>query len=230
MSGVLVVEDDCELGPAIATAIGEAIGDATLATSIGEALRQAAARSWDAIVLDRLLPDGDGIALLEKLRAMGIATPILVLSALHETPRKMEGFAAGADDYLGKPFAMEELLARLVALRRRAQRAPHPHVTVLGDLEIWHKARTAQRAGRPLALSDLELRLLELLAEHAGVTVTRQMILERVFRYRPGLDPGTNVVEVAMSRLRQKLDRQSEAPPMIETQRQQGYLLRESGV
>jgi len=222
MDGILVVEDDPELGPAIA----EAVGGGTLAGTVAEGLRLAAARPWDAIVLDRMLPDGDGIDLLTRLREMGIRTPVLILSALHETPRKVEGLSAGADDYLGKPFAMDELTARLAALRRRAQRDPHPQVTVLGDLEIWHKARTAVRAGQPLELSDLEFRLLVLLAEHAGALVTRQMILERIFNYRPGLDPGTNVVEVAMSRLRQKLDRPFEAPALLETQRQRGYLLR----
>lgn len=224
MDDILVIEDDPELGPAIA----EALGGAILATTHAEGLRLAAGQPWAAIVLDRQLPDGNGIELLTRLRGMEIATPVLILTALHETPRRLEGFAAGADDYLGKPFAMEELTARLAALRRRAGAQPHPNVTVLGDLEIWHKARTAVRAGQPLGLSDLEFRLLCLLAEHHGVLVTRSMILERIFNYRPGLDPGTNVVEVAMSRLRQKLDKPF-AAEMIETHRQRGYVLRLPG-
>jgi two-component system OmpR family response regulator len=189
-----------------------------------EALETAAAAPFDAIVLDRTLPDGDGLAIVPRLRVLEVATPVVVLSALAETAHKLEGFRHDVDDYLGKPFSVEELAARIVAVCRRAKRSPHPSVLVLGELEIWLKAGSAVRAGRRLDLSDTELKLLILLAENEGVLVTRRMILEKVFGYRVGVDPGTNVVEVGMSRLRAKLDR-GFAHPMLETVRQQGYLL-----
>ncbi len=222
MNDILVVEDDPELGPAIA----EALGGACLVTNAAEGLAMAASRAWGAIVLDRMLPDGDGIEVLERLRRMEVMTPVIVLSALSESERKVEGFSAGADDYLGKPFSMEELCARITALRRRAQSTAHPEFTFIGDLEISFKWKRVVRAGRELELSEKEYAMLVLLARHAGVLVTRRMFLEYVFHYRPGVDPQTNVVEVNMSRLRKKLEAPFATPPMIETVTGRGYVLR----
>ncbi len=224
-----MVEDDAVLAEEMALAFAELAWRVTLAATLQDGMRQAAFSQFDAIVLDRSLPDGEGLDLLARLRGMEVFTPVLVLSALHETAHRLAGFARGADDYLGKPFSMEELSARLLALRRRAQAGPHPSVIVVDQLEIWMKAGSAVRAGQRLELSDTELRLLILLAEHEGALVTRRMILERIFGYRVGVDPGTNVAEVAMSRLRAKLDKPFAAPAMIETVRHQGYVLRRHG-
>eukprot|EP01037_Dinobryon_pediforme_P047797 gene47797-62265_t len=151
-----------------------------------------------------MLPGLDGLALVARLRALDIATPVLILSALGRAANKVEGLEAGADDYLDKPFSDDELLARVRALLRRARKEPHPDVMLVGDVEIRVKARTVHRSGRHIALSPKEFELLRCLAEHAGSYVPRSLLLERVWNLR--FDPQTNVVDVHVSRMRAKIE------------------------
>ena len=221
---VLLIEDDDPLRIEIVAALTSAGCSTTEATDAQSGLRIAAAEAFDVIILDRMLPgDVDGLTLLERLRHLQVTTPVLVLSAMAAIPDRIAALAA-ADDYLAKPFAADELVARLRALHRRVGDQPHPHVFLLADLEIWRLQCAAVRAGRPLELTDTEYRLLVLLAEHSPAPVTRGMILEAVFGWRAGLDPGTVVVEVAISRLRQKLDKPF-AKPLLQTLKGRGYVL-----
>lgn len=175
-----------------------------------------------ALVLDRVVPDVDGLRVLKALRAAGIGAPAILLTALGEVDDRVEGLEAGADDYLVKPFAMRELLARIAALGRRPQPSDAPTTLVVGDLAVDLLKRAVTRAGRTVPLQAQEYRLLEFLVRHAGAVVTRTMLLEQVWSYR--FDPGTNVVESHMSRLRAKVDRGADRP-LIRTVRGAGYVV-----
>jgi two-component system OmpR family response regulator len=219
---ILVIEDDAETADYLAKGLGESGFAVDRAADGREGLFLATSEKYDAMVIDRMLPGMDGLAIVQSLRAQSNATPVLILSALGQVDDRVRGLQAGGDDYLTKPYAFSELLARLQALLRR--RAPDAAATTLkvGDLELDLLARTARRAGKPIDLLPREFRLLEFLMRHAGQVVTRTMLLERVWDYH--FDPQTNVIDVHVSRLRQKIDK-GFAPAMLHTVRGAGYRL-----
>ncbi|MBY0338111.1 MAG: response regulator transcription factor [Acetobacteraceae bacterium] len=219
----LVIEDDAATADYIAKGLREEGHVVELAGDGREGLFHALEGGFDAIVTDRMLPGPDGISVVRALRAAGVATPILMLTALSEVEKRVEGLEAGADDYLGKPFAFAELRARLRALARRPAAPPAAAAELrVGELRMDLLARTATRGARKLDLLPTEWRLLEHLMRHAGEVQTRTMLLEKVWDF--SFDPTTNVVDVHVSRLRRKLDAPGEAP-MIRTVRGAGYVL-----
>ena len=220
---VLLIEDDLQVADFLRKALSE-VGTMTDHAANGrEGLLMAASGDYDALILDRMLPGLDGLAILRTLRASGNQTPVLILSALGEVDDRVDGLRAGGDDYLVKPFAFSELHARLEALLRRgAVDAPETRLRVV-DLEMDLLKREVTRAGRPIALQPREFRLLEYLMRHAGQVVTRTMLLEQVWDYH--FDPQTNIIDVHISRLRGKIDRDFETP-LLHTVRGAGYMLR----
>ncbi len=220
---ILLVEDDDATAAYIAKGLAEAGFAVDRAGTGRDGLFLASDGSFDAVILDRMLPGMDGMAVLGALRAGGIDTPVIILSALGTPDDRVAGLTAGSDDYLVKPFAFAELLARLRLLLRRGQAGP-PVTTVLrcGDLEMDLLARRVKRGGRTLVLQPREFRLLEYLLRHAEQVVTRTMLLEGVWDYH--FDPGTNVIDVHVSRLRKKLD-EGEPETLLHTVRGAGYRL-----
>lgn len=203
MARLLLIEDDDETAEEVAGYF-RARGYAVERAATGpEGLARAGAGRADALVVDRLLPGLDGLALVEALRRAGVRTPALVLSALDGVDERVRGLRAGGDDYLGKPFALAELAARVEALLRRPAGGPETVLRV-GSLELDLVARTARRAGRVLELLPREFRLLEYMVRRPGRTVTRAMLFEDVWGYR--FTPKSNLVDVHMGRLRRKLD------------------------
>src|SRR5215510_461175 len=187
----------------------------------------AASEPYDVIIMDRMLPGQiDGLGIIEALRKSGNRTPILILSALSDVDERIRGLRAGGDDYLTKPFAFGELLARLDALGRRAQGSGTQTSLRVGDLHVDLLSRKATRGPRAIALQPQEFKLLEYLMRHAGQVVTRTMLLENVWDYH--FDPQTNVVDVHISKLRQKIDLDSERP-LLKTVRNAGYMLTADG-
>jgi two-component system OmpR family response regulator len=220
---ILVIEDDAEAAAFLAKGLREA-GHVVDHASDGETgLNMAGAGDYDAYVIDRMLPKLDGVALLARRREQGDETPALFLSALGEVDDRVAGLQAGGDDYLVKPYALPELLARVDALgRRRTQPANVTTRYQVADLEIDVLTRTARRAGRKIDLQPREFRLLEYLMRHAGQVVTRTMLLENVWEYH--FDPQTNVIDVHISRLRAKIDKDFDKP-LLKTIRGVGYTL-----
>lgn len=217
----LIVEDDMRMASHIASLL-QANGFETLHCADGkEGLKRAAESRFDLIILDRMLPSLDGIDILRSLRGLDVETPVLFLSALGRVSDKVEGLQTGADDYLAKPFADEELLARVISLTRR-RNAPHPEVMLVGDLEIRIKARTVHRAGKHIPVSPKEFELIRCLAERPGEYLPRAYLLEKVWNLH--FDPQTNVVDVHVSRLRRKLDEGFERES-IRAARGEGYML-----
>ena len=220
---VLVVEDDSDTLDFIVQGLSESGHVADRADNGKDGLFLALEGSYDTIVVDRMLPGLDGLSIVQTLRAEGKTTPILILSALGEVDDRVEGLKKGGDDYLVKPFAFSELLARLEVLsRRREPEAPETSLEV-ADLKLDLLSRTVTRAGKPVALQPRELRLLEHLMRHPGQVVTRTMLLEKVWDYH--FDPQTNVIDVHVSRLRAKIDK-GFSYPLIHTVRGVGYVLR----
>ncbi len=220
---ILLVEDDDATASYIAKGLIEAGFLVERANNGRDALFQATDGGFDAVVLDRMLPGMDGMSVLAALRAAGIDTPVLILSALGTPEDRVRGLTSGADDYLVKPFAFAELMARLTLLMKRGA-APAAAVTqlVCGDLEMDLLARQVRRAGRRVDLQPREFRLLEYLLRHQGQVVTRTMLLEGVWDYH--FDPTTNVIDVHVSRLRKKID-EGFAAPLLHTVRGAGYRL-----
>jgi two-component system OmpR family response regulator len=224
MSGkILVIEDDETTGGFVTRGLDEHGFAVDRSDNGRDGLFLATDASYDAIVLDRMLPQMDGMAVLCALRAAGIETPVIFLSALGTPDYRVDGLNAGADDYLAKPFAFAELLARVRLLLRRgggSQRA----ITELtcGDLQMELLSRRVTRDGRDIELQPREFRLLEFLLRHCGQVVTRTMLLEGVWDYH--FDPGTNVIDVHISRLRKKID-EDFAEPLLYTVRGAGYRL-----
>jgi two-component system OmpR family response regulator len=224
---ILVIEDDRQQADYLRKALSETGAVVDQATDGREGLFLAAGNTYDLLIVDRMLPSLDGLAIVRTLRASGNRTPVLVLSALGEVDDRVEGLRAGGDDYLVKPFAFSELHARVEALLRRAQPADTPETRLrVADLEMDLLTRRVNRAGQDIALQPREFRLLEYLMRHAGQVVTRTMLLEHVWDYH--FDPQTNVIDVHISRLRAKLDRGFERPLLI-TVRGAGYMLRDPG-
>jgi two-component system OmpR family response regulator len=220
---LLVVEDDRETASYLAKGLGESGYTVDRAGDGREGLFMASSGGYDAIVLDRMLPGMDGLTMLSALRAAEIGTPALILSALGSVDDRVKGLRAGGDDYLVKPFAFSELLARLEALLRRGSAAQATTALRVADLELDLLTRTVRRCGKPIDLLPREFRLLEYLMRNAGHVVTRTMLLEHVWDYH--FDPQTNVIDVHVSRLRQKIDKNFERP-LLHTVRGAGYCLR----
>lgn len=218
------MEDDPTVAGFIVKGLREAGHVVEHAATGRDGLFMATGDTFDAIVLDRLLPGGvDGLRVLQTLRAQDNRTPVLFLSALDSVDERVRGLQAGGDDYLAKPFAFSELLARVEALARRSQgTGPETRLTT-GDLELDLLSRAVRRQGQPIGLLPQEFRLLEYMMRHAGQVVTRTMLLEGVWDYH--FDPQTNVIDVHVSRLRQKIDKPFGAA-MIHTIRNAGYMLR----
>ncbi|QCG99345.1 response regulator transcription factor (plasmid) [Azospirillum sp. TSA2s] len=217
---LLVAEDDARTADYLVRGLAES-GHVVDRTSDGDtALAMALEGLYDVIVLDRLMPGLDGVTLVRRLRASDPRTPVLMLSAISGTADRIEGIRAGCDDYLVKPFAFVELLARLDALARRADRSRHLTVLQIDDLELDVTARTVTRAGRAIALQRREFILLELLMRHMNQVVTRTMLLEAAWDY--DFEARGNVVDMHIHRLRQKID-EGFARPLIRTVPGAGY-------
>jgi two-component system OmpR family response regulator len=187
-------------------------------------LFHAAQNPYDVIIVDRMLPKLDGLTIVQTLRASGNTTPILILSALHQVDERVKGLKAGGDDYLVKPFAFAELMARMEVLARRQQPIHEQSFLQVGDLIMNFRTRKVMRGSREIPLQNREFMLLEYLMRHAGQVVTRTMLLENVWDFH--FDPQTNVIDVQVSRLRQKIDKGFEKA-LIKTIRGAGYQLSE---
>jgi two-component system OmpR family response regulator len=220
---LLLVEDDPRVAAHVLKGLREAGHLVEHVADGREGLYRVAGESYDVVVLDRMLPNVDGLKILQTMRAAGDATPVLILSALGEVDERVKGLTAGGDDYLPKPFVLSELLARVEALGRRAPVQAETTRLHLGDLEIDLLGREVRRAGRRLDLTAREFRILEHLVRSAGRVVTRSMLLEAVWDYQ--FDPQTNIVDQHVSRLRQKVDRDFDRP-LIHTVRGVGYVAR----
>jgi two-component system OmpR family response regulator len=221
---VLVIEDDAETSAYIARGLRES-GHTVEAVADGkDGLFLAANSTFDLLIVDRMMPSLDGLAAVKSLRAMGLQTPILMLTAMGSVNDRVSGLQGGADDYLVKPFSFAELHARAEALARRPPlRAPEQTTLTVGDLELDRLRRSVRRGERPIDLKAREFQLLEFLMLNADRVVTRTMLLEHIWEFP--FDPKTNIVETHVSRLRAKLDQMGEAP-MIHTIRRAGYVLR----
>ncbi len=223
---VLLVEDDATTADYIAKGLVEEGFVVDRADNGRDGLFLATEAAHDAIILDRMLPGMDGMAVLAALRAANIDTPVIILSALATADERIKGLTGGSDDYLAKPFAFAELLARLrIILRRGGGQAPETRLSC-GDLDVDLLSRKVKRGARAIDLQPREFRLLDYLLRHQGEVVTRTMLLEGVWDYH--FDPGTNVIDVHISRLRRKIDEDGEAP-LIHTVRGAGYRLSEQG-
>lgn len=219
----LVIEDEADTARYIRNGLSELGHAVSLCRNGVEGLDLATNEHWDAIILDRMLPGGvDGLSILATLRQLGKRTPVLILSALASLDERVRGLRGGGDDYLTKPFAFSELLARLEALLRRPALAVDQHELSVADLKLDLRTRRAVRANQPIMLQPREFRLLEYLVRHKGQVVTRTMLLESVWDYY--FDPQTNVVDVQISRLRRKID-QGFSPRLLHTLRGVGYML-----
>jgi two-component system OmpR family response regulator len=221
---ILIIEDDKEAAAYMVKGLSEHghVADHVRDAETGMIMAESV---YDVIVLDRMLPGIDGLQAAQRLRAEGLGTPILFLSALGEVDDRVSGLRAGGDDYLVKPFAFSELLARLEALARRRGEEPQNEICV-GDLEIHLLSRRVTRSGQRIDLQPREFKLLEYLARNADRVVTRTMLLENVWEYN--FDPQTNVIDVHVSRLRSKIDKGFELP-LLHTVRGAGYRLSDKG-
>jgi two-component system OmpR family response regulator len=219
---ILVIEDDSDTANYLIKGLRESGHTVDHAADGREGLYLAMEGSHEVMVIDRMLPGIDGLSIIRTLRASGNHTPVLILSALGEVDDRVHGLRAGGDDYLVKPFAYSELLARLEALLRRGIAGAAETVLRVSDLEMDLLSRTVRRAGQALELQPREFRLLEYLMRHAGQVVTRTMLLEGVWDYH--FDPQTNVIDVHISRLRGKIDKGFE-PALLRTVRGAGYSL-----
>ena len=219
----LLVEDDAAIADFVVRGLREA-GFAVDHAADGEAgLAAAVTGAYDVAIVDLMLPGRDGLSLIEELRRRGVATPVLILSARRSVDDRVRGLQTGGDDYLTKPFAFAELLARLQALVRRATRAPEPTTLSVEDIALDLLSRRVTRNGTPIDLRPREFTLLEYLMRNAGKVVSKTMILSHVWEYN--FDPQTNVVDVLVSRLREKIDRPFERK-LLHTVRGVGYVLR----
>jgi two-component system OmpR family response regulator len=219
---ILVVEDDKKIASFLVKGLKQSGFAVDHAADGEQGLRMAGTVSYDAAVMDLMLPRLDGLSLLRQLRAQGVRLPILVLSARASVDDRVKGLQAGGDDYVTKPFAFSELLARIQALLRRASHSPEPTRLSVGSLSLDLLNREAMRDGRRIELQSREFALLEYLMRHPGRVVTKTMILEHVWDY--SFDPQTNVVDVLVHRLRAKVDPEKN---LIHTLRGVGYVLRE---
>jgi len=219
----LVIEDEADTARYICNGLEETGHTATLVRDGATGLDLAANERWDIIILDRMLPGGvDGLSIISTIRNLGKTTPVLILSALASLDERVRGLRGGGDDYLTKPFAFSELLARLEALLRRVSTNEDSRELCIADLRLDLRTRRAERAGKAIALQPREFRLLEYLVRHQGQVVTRTMLLESVWDYY--FDPQTNVIDVQISRLRRKIDKDF-FPQLLHTIRGIGYMI-----
>ena len=219
----LLIEDDTDTARYISKGFKEA-GSAVVWCRNGvDGLHLATSERWDVVILDRMLPGGvEGLSIVQEMRTLGKTTPVLILSALAGLDERVRGLLRGGDDYLTKPFAFSELLARVQALLRRSGMKEDASELQIADLKLDLKRRRAERAGKPIALQPREFRLLEYLVRHQGQVITRTMLLEAVWDYH--FDPHTNAIDVQISRLRQKIDKDF-SPPLLHTVRGVGYMV-----
>jgi two-component system OmpR family response regulator len=217
---VLLIEDDPTLAGYVAKGLRESGHVVDVCHDGRDGLYAAAEQSHDVVVLDRMLPNVDGMTILQTMRAAGNLTPVLLLTALGETDDRVEGLRKGADDYMSKPFSLQELLARVEALGRRQRPSHQPSRLAAGRLEMDLLRRRVLLGGQEVRLTNREFQILEVLLRNAGRVVTRSMLLEAVWDYR--FDPQTNIVDQHVSRLRQKLGDEY-AGAIVETVRGVGY-------
>jgi two-component system OmpR family response regulator len=221
---VLIIEDDRDAADYLAKAFREVGHVADLAPDGEDGLAMAQAGQYDVLIVDRMLPKRDGLSVIAALRAEGRDTPVLILSALGQVDDRVKGLRAGGDDYLPKPYAFAELLARVEVLSRRRGGRAEETMYKVGDLELDRLSHRVSRGGEEIVLQPREFRLLEYLMKHAGQVVTRTMLLENVWDYH--FDPQTNVIDVHISRLRGKIDK-GFAQPLLHTVRGAGYIVRD---
>jgi two-component system OmpR family response regulator len=224
MARILTIEDDAVTGGEIVAELQIHGNQVDYVSSGNEGLQKALTGNYDVITLDRMLPELDGLTLVKRLREAGVRTPVLMISALSDVDERIRGLRAGGDDYMTKPFAPDEMAARIEVLLRR-EPAQQQTVLRVADLELDLMTRTAQRGGALIELLPLEFKLLDYLMRHSGQALTHTMIFEAVWGYR--FDPGTNVIDVHMARLRRKVDA-GHAQSLIQTVRGCGYRLGES--
>ena len=220
---VLVIEDDKETALFLQKSLKESGHRADIAHDGEAGLAMALASDYDVLIVDRMLPKRDGLSLIGELRTAGKQTPVLILSTLGDVDDRVKGLRAGGDDYLAKPYAYAELLARIEALARRAAPSESATTLVVGDLVLDRLSHKVTRAGQAIPLQPREFRLLEYLMKHEGQVVTRTMLLENVWDYH--FDPQTNVIDVHISRLRAKIDKAFDTP-LLHTVRGAGYMIR----
>ncbi len=220
---ILVIEDDPETGGQLRDSLTTDGYEVDLATSGHDALSRAHSADYAVMTIDRMLPDVDGIAVMRRLRDDGIATPVLIISALGEIDDRVRGLRAGGDDYLVKPFASAELLARVEALARRSSTVVKETILRVGDLEMDLVSRTVRRGGRDIEMLPREFQLLAYLVRNAGHVVSRAMLLQHVWDLH--FDPTTNTIDVYVGRVRRKVDGQ-QGYPLIHTVRGIGYCVR----
>jgi two-component system OmpR family response regulator len=222
---ILLVEDDRETAAYLVKALKEAGHVPDHAADGEEGAFLAETNRYDVMVVDRMLPKKDGLTLVAESRAKGNDTPVLILSALGQVDDRVTGLRAGGDDYLAKPYAFSELLARIEVLARRRKPGEAETLLRVGDLELDRLSHQVRRGGTPIPLQPREFRLLEYLMKHAGQVVTRTMLLENVWDYH--FDPQTNVIDVHISRLRSKVDKGFK-DTLVHTVRGAGYMIRDS--
>jgi len=222
---ILVIEDDRDAASWLVKGLTESGHVADHAADGDEGLALAREGVHDVLIVDRMLPKRDGLSIVRTIRGEGVATPVLILSALSDVDERVKGLRAGGDDYLAKPYAFSELLARVEGLgRRKAQEGQQTRLKA-GELEMDLLTRTVTRAGQSILLQPREFKLLEYLMRNAGNVVTRTMLLENVWDYH--FDPQTNVIDVHISRLRSKIDK-GFGEPLLHTVRGAGYTIRAS--
>ncbi|MFN0190498.1 MAG: winged helix-turn-helix domain-containing protein [Aestuariivirga sp.] len=223
MMKILVIEDDRDAASWLVKGLTESGHVADHAADGEQGLALALEAQHDVLIVDRMLPKLDGLAIIKKVREAGINTPVLILSALGDVDERVRGLRAGGDDYLGKPYSFSELLARVEGLGRRGTSEPLETKLKAVDLELDLLARTCARGGKDIPLQPREFKLLEYLMRNAGHVVTRTMLLENVWDYH--FDPQTNVIDVHVSRLRSKIDK-GFGEPILQTIRGAGYMIR----
>ncbi len=223
---ILIIEDDADAADYLVKAFREVGHVADIAADGEDGLSMALAGEYDVLIVDRMLPKRDGLSVISVLRAKNVGTPALILSALGQVDDRVKGLRAGGDDYLPKPYAFSELLARVEVLARRGAGRGEETTYRVGDLELDRLSHRVMRGQSEIILQPREFRLLEYLMKHAGQVVTRTMLLENVWDYH--FDPQTNVIDVHISRLRSKIDK-GFARPLLHTVRGAGYMVRDSG-
>ncbi len=222
MPKILAIEDDATTGREIVTELGQHGFDVEWVADGRDGLIRAVSGDFDAVILDRMLPRMDGLAIVTVMRGADVNIPVLMISALSDVDERIRGLRAGGDDYMTKPFASEELAARLEVLLRRREAAPRQMSLAVADLDLDLITRTAHRGGLEIRLMPTEYKLLEFMMRNSGQILTRTMIFEAIWGYH--FDPGTNLIDVHLGRLRRKIDRPGLAP-LIHTIRGSGYAL-----